>query len=261
MHGWGKITGADGVKYYSEEGISDRVTSLLRDERTCDKIQNRRGADIFRCGGLYEWEQGEHGEHLDCIVMIACIACIITLVKDDWVSTVENCSTWFAQALAVLCDNFTLVLEASCSNFTLVHARMTTVTARLHNGMYGRVCRCVRWVRDTKDRAKQMPRGLAWTCRVTLAEKLAVNEAKTAPPKIPECPVCFEQYGDTRPARILGCGHTFCETCLAGILAPLSGCDRHHKQLPCPGCRDNTKVLRGDATTILRNFDLEALCQ
>lgn len=30
-----------------------------------------------------------------------------------------------------------------------------------------------------------------------------------------ECPICFEIYSQQRMARILRCGHTFCEECIS----------------------------------------------
>ena len=72
-----------------------------------------------------------------------------------------------------------------------------------------------------------------------------------------ECSVCLEVYGQTRHARILHCGHTFCEECIGGLLAPLPAADRHHKALSCPKCRESTMVAHGDVTVLVRNFDIE----
>ena len=255
-HGWGSFIFSDGTELFGEwkddeeYGELKFLDMLYQYEELKGDHVNNRPLEFKFLDRNYQYEElkgahvnnrshgsSGHGENSICLAMLVFMS-IIIIAKDDWVS-IENCLTWFAQ----------------------VHACVTTSAAMVRNDIYERVCRCMRSAREVKDRGKQMPRELAWTCRVTLAERLAVCEANTVPRNIPECPVCFEQYGEARPARILGCGHTFCETCLVGILAPLSGCDRHHKQLPCPGCRDITKVLRGDATTILRNFDLEALCQ
>lgn len=78
--------------------------------------------------------------------------------------------------------------------------------------------------------------------------------------KIPECPVCFETYGRGRNARILDCGHTVCQGCIAMMLAPMPACDRHHKNVACPSCRVVTAVVHGDARRLVRNFDLESMC-
>jgi hypothetical protein len=78
--------------------------------------------------------------------------------------------------------------------------------------------------------------------------------------KIPECPVCFETYGRGRPARILDCGHTVCQGCIAMMLAAMPACDRHHKNVACPSCRVVTAVVHGDASRLVRNFDLESMC-
>ena len=60
-----------------------------------------------------------------------------------------------------------------------------------------------------------------------------------------ECPVCFEPYTDP---RLLKCGHQFCEKCLKDIAdhAPQG-------HIPCPVCREITKLQHGDVTTLPRS--------
>ena len=72
-----------------------------------------------------------------------------------------------------------------------------------------------------------------------------------------ECTVCFDPFADTpkKTARVLTCGHTFCNECLAKCLAPLQAA-HGHKMLLCPACRESTKVPRGNAELLTKNFGM-----
>ena len=76
------------------------------------------------------------------------------------------------------------------------------------------------------------------------------------------CTVCLEGYASAPPPRAprsLGCGHTFCTRCIAAMLAPLprSGKGQNiHKALICPTCREETRVKRGQAESLQKNFAL-----
>jgi hypothetical protein len=71
----------------------------------------------------------------------------------------------------------------------------------------------------------------------------------------PSCPICFEEYSESASVtpRILACGHTFCERCLAKLLAPKLA-RGGAKRLACPTCRDESDVDRGRAKTLPKNF-------
>lgn len=66
------------------------------------------------------------------------------------------------------------------------------------------------------------------------------------------CSICMEEFGEVEGSlpRLLQCGHTFCEACLALIA---EGNDKVY----CPKCRAETPI-RGDGGVkdLVRNFDL-----
>ena len=78
-----------------------------------------------------------------------------------------------------------------------------------------------------------------------------------------ECCVCLEAYrsqngsSESVVPRMLGCGHSFCEVCLAVILAGIE-MKQKAKKLPCPECRKLHKVARGRVSSIPQNYALGA---
>ena len=74
-----------------------------------------------------------------------------------------------------------------------------------------------------------------------------------------ECPLCMERYADDdselHVPRTLPCGHTACQGCFAKMLRPVAA-DGDFKKLECPECRKTTKVLRGKAGNLQKNFAL-----
>jgi len=73
-----------------------------------------------------------------------------------------------------------------------------------------------------------------------------------------ECPVCLERFDDRcgqRVPRILPCGHTACQGCIALMLRPKRA-EGDFKTMECPECRVVTKVLRGKASSLPKNFAL-----
>ena len=74
-----------------------------------------------------------------------------------------------------------------------------------------------------------------------------------------ECPLCMERYADDdselHVPRTLPCGHTACQGCFAKMLRPVAA-DGDYKKLECPECRKTTKVLRGKASNLQKNFAL-----
>jgi hypothetical protein len=78
------------------------------------------------------------------------------------------------------------------------------------------------------------------------------------------CGVCMEGYASEPPPhapRSLGCGHTFCTGCVATMLVALprqGKGHKGHKTLACPTCREETKVRRGRAESLQKNFALIA---
>ena len=55
--------------------------------------------------------------------------------------------------------------------------------------------------------------------------------------------------------RILQCGHTACQGCLT-LMLRTADAEAHSKKLECPECRKTTKVLRGKAGNLQKNFAL-----
>ena len=63
------------------------------------------------------------------------------------------------------------------------------------------------------------------------------------------CPMCLEAL--KRP-KLLPCSHTFCETCLEGLV-------KHHPygSFPCPSCRENIRVPPGGVPAFKSNFYID----
>ena len=55
--------------------------------------------------------------------------------------------------------------------------------------------------------------------------------------------------------RILQCGHSACQDCYARLLRPIVA-EGNVKELPCPECRVATKVPRGQASNLTKNFGM-----
>ena len=77
-----------------------------------------------------------------------------------------------------------------------------------------------------------------------------------------ECPLCMELYCDDeaglRVPRILtNCGHTVCHGCIANMLTRVLA-EGNAKPYKCPTCSKVTKVARGKAGSLPRNFALAA---
>ena len=75
-------------------------------------------------------------------------------------------------------------------------------------------------------------------------------------------PGCTRRWGPETAARwsayvprTLPCGHTACQGCFAKMLRPVAA-DGDFKKLECPECRKTTKVLRGKASNLQKNFAL-----
>ena len=67
----------------------------------------------------------------------------------------------------------------------------------------------------------------------TIITKLELLASQT------ECPICFEAFGDARPATTLGCAHKACTECWANWSAINGG-----NVAPCPLCRHEEFVCR-----------------
>ena len=90
---------------------------------------------------------------------------------------------------------------------------------------------------------------------------------KAASPKselsdILECPLCMELFCDDEPGlrvpRILtSCGHTVCHGCIANMLTRVLA-EGNAKPYKCPTCSKVTKVSKGKAGSLPRNFALAA---
>ena len=69
----------------------------------------------------------------------------------------------------------------------------------------------------------------------------------------------MEPYADDgserRVPRILQCGHTACQGCLT-LMLRTANAEEHAKKLECPECRKVTKVPRGKASNLQKNFAL-----
>ncbi|KAL3736743.1 hypothetical protein ACJRO7_025649 [Eucalyptus globulus] len=71
----------------------------------------------------------------------------------------------------------------------------------------------------------------------------------------PECPVCLAAYdGDEAVPRVLACGHSACEACLARLPRPLPQAVR------CPACTQLVKLPPQGPASLPKNIDLLRLC-
>ncbi|KAI6690970.1 hypothetical protein NL676_027798 [Syzygium grande] len=71
----------------------------------------------------------------------------------------------------------------------------------------------------------------------------------------PECPVCLAAYdGDDAVPRVLACGHSACETCLARLPRPFPHAVR------CPACTQLVKFPPQGPASLPKNIDLLRLC-
>ena len=71
------------------------------------------------------------------------------------------------------------------------------------------------------------------------------------------CSICLEGFQETaaKMPRNMDCGHTFCQGCLELMLVKLPREEKGtHKTLPCPTCRENTRVPNGKAEQLVKNF-------
>ena len=64
-----------------------------------------------------------------------------------------------------------------------------------------------------------------------------------------ECPVCQEQFSETKEPKILKCFHTFCKLCLEGWLRQQGG-----GALSCPNCRQITECPNDDINSLPSNL-------
>src|ERR1044072_3809656 len=71
--------------------------------------------------------------------------------------------------------------------------------------------------------------------------------------ELPECPVCLESYDDAVAIpRVLSCGPTVCEPCLAELH------QRYPNTIRCPAC---TRLVKYQGPSSLpKNIDLLRLC-
>jgi ankyrin repeat protein len=80
-----------------------------------------------------------------------------------------------------------------------------------------------------------------------------------------ECPLCMELYSDDeaglRVPRILTkCGHTVCHGCIANMLTRVLA-EGNAKPYKCPTCSKVTKVQKGKAGSLPKNFALAAAAE
>ena len=64
-----------------------------------------------------------------------------------------------------------------------------------------------------------------------------------------ECPVCQEQFSETKDPKILKCFHTFCKSCLEGWLRQQGGV-----ALSCPTCRQITDCPNNNINSLPSNL-------
>jgi ankyrin repeat protein len=96
------------------------------------------------------------------------------------------------------------------------------------------------------------------------------SSTESASPKselsdILECPLCMELYSDDeaglRVPRILtSCGHTVCHGCIANMLTRVLA-EGNAKPYKCPTCSKVTKVAKGKAGSLPKNFALAAAAE
>lgn len=69
-----------------------------------------------------------------------------------------------------------------------------------------------------------------------------------------ECPVCQEQFSDSKEPKVLQCQHTFCKSCLEGWL-------RQHRggALTCPNCRKQTECPNNNIDCLPSNLTYKNL--
>jgi ankyrin repeat protein len=77
-----------------------------------------------------------------------------------------------------------------------------------------------------------------------------------------ECPLCMELYCDDEagmrvPRMLTSCGHTVCHGCIANMLTRVLA-EGNAKPYKCPTCSKVTKVSKGKAASLPRNFALAA---
>ena len=77
-----------------------------------------------------------------------------------------------------------------------------------------------------------------------------------------ECPLCMELYCDDAsglgvPRILTKCGHTVCHSCITKMLTQVLA-DGNAKPYKCPTCSKVTKVAKGKAASLPRNFALAA---
>lgn len=71
------------------------------------------------------------------------------------------------------------------------------------------------------------------------------------------CMICFDSY--TNP-KMLTCGHTFCEDCLAGYNNSYIQQKKHVPgQLPCPTCREFTPLPKVGISGLKNDFKIEKI--
>nr|XP_011459806.1 PREDICTED: uncharacterized protein LOC105350103 [Fragaria vesca subsp. vesca] len=72
--------------------------------------------------------------------------------------------------------------------------------------------------------------------------------------ELPECPVCLQNYdGTSTIPRVLGCGHSACEVCLAKLP------HRYPETIRCPACTQLVKYPPNGAAALPKNIDLLSL--
>jgi ankyrin repeat protein len=77
-----------------------------------------------------------------------------------------------------------------------------------------------------------------------------------------ECPLCMELYSDDEPGlrvprMLTSCGHTVCHGCITNMLTRVLA-EGNAKPYKCPTCSKVTKVAKGKAGSLPRNFALAA---